>query len=153
MQRSGSTKHPPAAPDTPTARLVRELFGVIAVQRTIGRCAAPAALGLQGLSILATLRREGPLRAAELAELQHVDPSVISRQVGALADAGYVERTTDPHDGRAQLLELTGEGLDVLRGAYEQMIALLGEALAGWKPADVDALAAGLGRLREAVVR
>lgn len=153
MQRSATVKHPPSAPDTPAARLVRELFGVIAVQRTIGRCAAPAALGLQGLSILGTLRREGPLRAAELAELQHVDPSVISRQVGALANSGYVERTTDPHDGRAQLLALTDEGLDVLRAAYEQMIGLLGDALAGWKPADVDALAEALGRLRESVVR
>ncbi len=153
MQQTVAVKHSPPAHDTPAARLVRELFGVIAVQRTIGRCAAPTALGLQGLSILATLRRDGPLRATELAEHQRVDRSVISRQVGALAGAGYIERTTDPHDGRAQLLELTGEGLAVLRTAYEQMIALLGDALAQWEPADVDGLAEALGRLREAVVR
>lgn len=153
MQLSGKRRSPGNPADAPTGRLVRALFDVIAVQRTIGRCAAPSALGVQGLSILGMLRREGPLRSADLAALQHVDPSVISRQVSALVAAGYIERETDPDDGRAHLLALTEDGLAVLRSAYAQMVDLLDEALTGWAAADVDDLAAALGRLREAVVR
>ena len=65
---------------------------------------------LQPLAILS----EGA-RITDLAALAHLSKPSIVYLVDYLAVRGYVERTADPLDGRAQRVRLTERGLDVVR--------------------------------------
>src|SRR3954469_9040377 len=68
----------------------------------------PAGLDAAAFPLLHTLVRCGPRRQGELAEQALLDPSTVSRYVGQLARAGYVERRPDPQDGRAGQLARAG---------------------------------------------
>jgi DNA-binding MarR family transcriptional regulator len=64
--------------------------------------------------LLKCLNAAGSMRAGELAETIHSDPSTVSRQVAALVKDGLLERRADPVDGRASLLVLTPKAAAVL---------------------------------------
>jgi DNA-binding MarR family transcriptional regulator len=61
-------------------------------------------------SVLATVSRRGPVRLSELADIEGLNPTMLSRMVGKLEDAGLMRRRSDPADGRAFLVELTETG-------------------------------------------
>jgi DNA-binding MarR family transcriptional regulator len=75
---------------------------------------------------------EGPLRPTTLAGLLEVDLSVVSRQVRALEDAGFVQRQTDPQDARAALVSATGAGREAFERTKQQRTEVLEEVLADW---------------------
>jgi DNA-binding MarR family transcriptional regulator len=78
------------------------------------------------VQLLSTIFRAGECRLAGLAEQQLVDPSVISRQIGALEKDGLLVRRPDPQDGRAALISLTDEGrarLSQVRSLHVERIA------------------------------
>jgi DNA-binding MarR family transcriptional regulator len=127
--------------------LVRQLQGLGTVRREIGRHAL-AELGTQGFNALAAIHGAGSLRVSEVASVLQVDLSVASRQVGALATSGYVERRVDADDRRAQRLALTATGERALQEAHRRMVAAFAEVLTDWTPAELAGLAAGLDRLR-----
>jgi len=64
-------------------------------------------LGLGQLSALATLDRCGPMTAGALASHEQVRPPSMTRTLAALSEAGYVERSPDPTDGRQVVVSLT----------------------------------------------
>ena len=64
-------------------------------------------LPLGQLSVLATLHRLGPLTPGALAHHEQVQPPSMTKVLANLADAGYVDRTPDPTDGRQQVVSLT----------------------------------------------
>lgn len=66
------------------------------------------------VALLAALARRGECRASELAQLQLVDTSVVSRQITQLERANLVERRACQEDGRAQLISATAHGLEML---------------------------------------
>ena len=61
-------------------------------------------------SVLATVVRLGPIRLSELAEIEGVNPTMLSRIVAKLEDAGMLRRLPDPADGRVVLVEATDPG-------------------------------------------
>lgn len=128
--------------------LVRSLYRLGFVQREIARHAA-AELGGQGFASLAAIHTDGPLRPSGLAQRLGLDLSVVSRQVTALVDAGYVAREADPADGRAQVLTSTPAGVDALRTAHGRMVEAFASALGDWDDEEVRTLAADLDRLRK----
>src|SRR4051812_11659665 len=75
----------------------------------------PEGLDAAAFGLLMTVVTGGPRRQGELAETCMLDPSTVSRHVGQLARAGYVERRPAPGDGRAVHLVATGEGERVAR--------------------------------------
>jgi DNA-binding MarR family transcriptional regulator len=129
-------------------RLVRELYGLAAIRRDAARRAF-SAQAIQGLSALWAVERLGPCRVGAVAEALHVDLSVASRQVAALADAGHVRRERDPDDGRSQLIGITASGQAALAAAHARMTEAFSDAVATWSDEDLDGLAATLARLRE----
>ncbi|GAB7193264.1 hypothetical protein NUM3379_39730 [Kineococcus sp. NUM-3379] len=103
--------------------------------------------------LLATLAESGPLRAGALAEAVHSDPSTVSRQTAALVTRGLLERQPDPADGRAARLALTAAGEEFLRTLHTRRLAMLGEALRDWEPAELERFAASLRRFNDSLDR
>jgi DNA-binding MarR family transcriptional regulator len=129
-------------------RLVRELYGLAAIKRDTQRRAFSAS-AMAGLSALATVERLGPSRVSDIADGLHVDLSVASRQIAALAAAGHVVRERDAEDGRSHVIAITDAGRDALQDAHRRMVEAFSDAVEAWSDEDVVALAAGLTRLRE----
>ena len=142
----------PVKQPTAVEDLVKALYRLGLVQREIGRHAL-AELGSQGFVALGAVHVCGPARVSDVARRLSVDLSVASRQVAALADAGYVRREPDPDDRRAQLVSLTADGERVLRESHRRMVHAFGAALADWSAEDVMALSDGLQRLRDDVAQ
>ena len=61
-------------------------------------------------SVLATTARVGPLTAGELAHLEGLNPTMLSRVVGKLEGRGLVTRSPAPDDKRVTVLTATPEG-------------------------------------------
>ena len=64
-------------------------------------------------SVLALVRTRGPLGLAELAELEGLNPTMVSRVIRVLDDAGLIQRLPDPSDLRAARVEVTPDGEQV----------------------------------------
>lgn len=105
-----------------------------------------------GLAVLFHLTTDGPARTSRLADLLGLDPSTTSRHVAALERSGHVERVADPDDGRAWLVQASASGRQAFEDTRALRNALVGRALAGWDPADVDALATALARFNDSVL-
>ena len=74
---------------------------------------------------LTLLRENGPLRLGELASLSRVTQPGMTRLVGAMADAGLVERMSDAADSRATVVQATPAGIDALDAWLMQLTAAL----------------------------
>lgn len=61
-------------------------------------------------SVLATVARLGSVRLSELADVEGVNPTMLSRVVAKLEDRGLLGRSTDPADRRAARVECTDAG-------------------------------------------
>lgn len=61
-------------------------------------------------SVLGLISARGPLGLAELAELEHLNPTMLSRVVGKLTEWELIRRHPDPTDQRAVLVEVTAAG-------------------------------------------
>lgn len=96
--------------------------------------------------VLFTLTR-GPARVTDIARLVQADLSTVSRQVSALAGLGLVTKATDPADGRAQLIALTADGLDVAQAITDLRATWLEDLLRTWEPHEVERLGSLLDRL------
>jgi DNA-binding MarR family transcriptional regulator len=101
------------------------------------------------LHVVHMVCEHGPLRLTALAEAAMLDASTVSRHVQSLEAAGHLARTPDPADRRATLIAITDSGHALLAEALAARGRLLEAALAGWPPADRDALARLLSRLAE----
>ncbi len=95
---------------------------------------------------LATIERHGPLTPSELAEIERVKRPTATRTLGVLTEAGLVERTRDPEDGRSALVSITATGRDRLRRLRGHKNAYLARRMRDLSAADLAALdrAAGI---------
>jgi len=96
--------------------------------------------------ILKALSLEGPMRASELAERIDSDPSTVSRQVAALVKDGFIERQSDPEDGRASLLVPTPKADVVLSEHNDIRLNHFDHMLSDWNERDLRRFAALLRR-------
>lgn len=94
--------------DTP-ARL-RIAIGRLA--RRLRTTAAGSAAGLTPtrISVLLTVVRKGPVRLSVLAASESLNPTMLSRVIADLVDAGLLERTSDDGDRRAAWVQATDAG-------------------------------------------
>jgi DNA-binding MarR family transcriptional regulator len=86
--------------------------------------------------LLVRLVEAGPIRATELAGMVCADPSTVSRHVAALVKAGFIERTSDPADGRASLLVATDAGREHLSTQRRLRGELISPLVADWSEQD-----------------
>jgi DNA-binding MarR family transcriptional regulator len=84
------------------------------------------------LVLLNLIADRGPVRAADLVEVLAVDQSTVSRQLAALEGHGLVQRSVDPRDRRAALVEVTAEGQQAMHLARVAWQRTLADITAGW---------------------
>src|ERR1700734_490828 len=66
--------------------------------------------GASTLSLLQVIAQHDGIRPSDIADLQQVHPSLVTRQVRELEDAGYVTVPADPADRRSYRVTLTSTG-------------------------------------------
>ena len=98
-------------------------------------------------SVLATAARLGPVRITELAEIEGINPTMMSRIVGKLEEAGLLHRRADPDDRRAALVEPTTAGRELQRHVREERTRLLAERLGALPTDHADGVLAALPHL------
>ncbi|WP_185202473.1 MarR family winged helix-turn-helix transcriptional regulator [Glaciihabitans sp. INWT7] len=104
------------------------------------------------LSALVSVAKHGPIRLAELAQVELVSAPSITRLVAELEAKELVSRTTDPADGRASLIKVTDAGLEavqVARRVRQQIVAELLEPLSAEEVAAIEAALPALERMVE----
>ncbi|WP_294180984.1 MarR family winged helix-turn-helix transcriptional regulator [uncultured Schumannella sp.] len=69
-------------------------------------------LSMVAFGLLRYVRHHGPVRAGDLAAAFDLDKAFVSRSVGQLREAGLLEQTPDPEDGRATLLVATATAIE-----------------------------------------
>ncbi|MFT4110589.1 MarR family winged helix-turn-helix transcriptional regulator [Propionicimonas sp.] len=109
---------------------------------------APLGVNLHQSRALRTIAEHGPLRPSELAGRLGITPRSATDSVAPLVASGLVERRTDPEDGRAQLLALSSAGEVTLAGIGRARAEAGAELFGRLSPAEREALAALLDRLR-----
>ena len=65
-------------------------------------------------SALVSVDRHGPLTPSELAAHERIQRPTATRVIAKLEDAGLLQRTADPRDGRSALITLTPAGEQLL---------------------------------------
>jgi DNA-binding MarR family transcriptional regulator len=101
---------------------------------------------------LATIDRHGPLTPSELADRERIKRPTATRVIAWLEEAGLVDRTRDPQDGRSSLVTLAPAGrvlLDRVRARKDVYLAQRLRELDPEERATLDRAAAILERVLE----
>lgn len=78
--------------------------------------------------LLSRLDQEGPTGVKALAAGMGIDSSTVTRQVAPLVESGLVQRSADPDDGRAVVLQLSTRGsarLEEVRSSRRRLMSVL----------------------------
>jgi DNA-binding MarR family transcriptional regulator len=126
----------------------------LAIARTARRLRQEAGeeLSPSQAAALATIDRHGPLTPSELADRERIRRPTATRLIAALEEAGVVDRTRDPQDGRSFLVALSPEGRELLARVRSRKNAYLSRRLRELSPEDratLDHASAILERLLE----
>jgi DNA-binding MarR family transcriptional regulator len=122
--------------DTETAQRLRIVFG------RLSRALRPTEAGLAAdltptrVAVLLNTVRNGPIRLAEVAEQEGLNPTLLSRTVASLADAGLVSRTADESDRRSAWLNATEAGRELASEMRAQRTHAIEAAVSQLPPAD-----------------
>ena len=102
------------------------------------------------LAALAALARHpGGLRQGDLAELMNISAPSMTRLVEVMCEAGWIERSRDPEDGRALLLALSAVGERTLETLRQETTSVLSGELADLTADELASLEAAVPVLRK----
>lgn len=122
----------PASRTDDAADLLSAVLVLVRTARAVGHRRTQA-LGPSGTpyAVLKTLT-QGDARAGDLATALCVSPSVISRALVPLEQAGLIERRHDADDARAWRLALSDLGRQTLQEQHDEYVRLFTDALSDW---------------------
>ncbi|WP_218220266.1 MarR family winged helix-turn-helix transcriptional regulator [Nesterenkonia sp. Act20] len=121
---------------------VRRRFNALQLARQIDPEIEPASY-----SVLATLQQMGPQRMTAIARHLGIGKPTLSRQLSTLEARGFVEKATDPDDGRAQMVSLTEEGRSRLESAQGDRAERYLQMLQPWEEQEINLLSGLLAKL------
>jgi DNA-binding MarR family transcriptional regulator len=111
----------------------------------------PTDLGRTSASVLKQLHEAGPQRVTVLAVNESVAQPTMSALVQRLERRGLVARAADPADARANLVQITPSGAEVLQTRQRDRIAWYAQKLASLTDADRATVTVALRLMRAAV--
>ena len=97
-------------------------------------------LSPSSMTALATIEHRGPLTPSELAEYEGIKRPTATRVLQRLLEAGLIERTADPTDGRSAVVSVTRDGVGLLKKLRSRKTAYLAQRLRELPDDDVKAL-------------
>jgi len=100
-------------------------------------------------SVLAIIGFRGPIGPTEVARIEGINPTMLSRIVTKLDSAGLIRRTPHPTDQRAALLEATDAGRARTQRIREKRSATVTAILADLPPTTTATLLAALPALED----
>jgi DNA-binding MarR family transcriptional regulator len=80
------------------------------ISRRLRPTAAGAGFTPTQISVLETVAKRGPIRLSDLAAVEGLNPTMLSRVAQKLEGPGLIRRHPHPADGRSALIEATGSG-------------------------------------------
>ena len=119
------------------------------LSRRLRSTAAGADLTPTATSVLFSIVRLGPLGASELAEVEDLNPTMVSRVCASLAEKDLIVRTPHPGDRRAAVLSATRKGTALRAKIQRERADALGAELEKLSPAHRKALEAAVPALEE----
>jgi DNA-binding MarR family transcriptional regulator len=114
------------------------------ISRLVDRQVAGDGMTRTQLSVLGTMAREKSLGISELAEIEGLNPTMLSRLVGKLEAAGLLHRTPGTDDRRAVVVEITAAGARLHTRLRRQRTRLFADRLAQLPSGQTDALVAAI---------
>jgi len=81
--------------------------------------------------VLLAVVRDGPVRLAKLADSESLNPTMLSRVISDLVEAGLMERVSDEGDRRAAWVNATPAGLRLAERMRRERTDALNVALEG----------------------
>jgi DNA-binding MarR family transcriptional regulator len=127
---------PPMLDADTTVRL-RVAIGRLSRQLRTAAAGAAAGLTPTKISVLLAVVRDGPVRLSDLAGSESLNPTMLSRVIANLVDAGYVARTSDDGDRRAAWVSATPSGRRLAELMRRERTDALSEALAALPGAEL----------------
>ena len=122
--------------DSDTATRLRMAIGRLSRRLRTTTASADAGLTPTRISVLLTVVREGPIRLSALAEAESLNPTMLSRAISHLTDAGLLERTSDDGDRRAAWVQVTPDGTRLAERMRSERTDALTTAMAALPAAD-----------------
>lgn len=77
-------------------------------------------LSMPQFSILMQLHHKGPFGMSQISERFDITAAAASQLTEKLVQGGYIERTEDPNDRRAKLIQLTPKGVDLIEAGIKE---------------------------------
>ena len=156
VERQRASEESPAP--EPVGQIEQALGALLRLTRTprfaeTVRQRAGAEVDRAGYGVLVRVAELGPVRLSELAQYLGLDVSTVSRQVQQLEQRGLVERSPDPHDGRAALLDLSEKGRDTTARMRDAWCETVADVIKTWKPAEIARFGTQLDRFVADVVK
>jgi DNA-binding MarR family transcriptional regulator len=122
-----------------------QLRGVVMrIARRLNASATSEGLTPTQASVLGLIAARGPLGLAQLAELEGLNPTMLSRVIGALTSAEMIVRTPDPADLRAWQVAATPEGTRMHERIKNARAQVVSESAARLPAEQVEAIIAAL---------
>jgi DNA-binding MarR family transcriptional regulator len=121
------------------------LRGVVSrIARRLNASATSEGLTPTQASVLALIVARGPLGLTQLAELEGLNPTMLSRVVSALTAGDLIVRTPDPADLRALQVAATPEGTRMHERIKSARAQVVSDSTANMSEEHVQALIAAL---------
>lgn len=138
--------------DTETTPRLRAVIGRLSRRLRPTPAAVDAGLTPTKISVLLHVARAGQIRLSELSDAEGINPTMMSRIIAGLTEAGLVTRAIDPGDRRAALVEATATGrqlADRIRRERTDALNLALDGLDERERSQVEAALPALERLAE----
>lgn len=139
-----------APPDEASERL-RAVIGRLS--RRLRPTLAGSGLTPSQISVLFTVVRLGPIGLSELAAIESLNATMLSRIAGQLCDSRLIVRRHDPSDRRQAILEATASGRRLRERIHRERTSALSAHVQTLEEAQLEALWEALPVLEELVER
>jgi DNA-binding MarR family transcriptional regulator len=123
------------------------------LSRRLRPTVAGSQLTASQISVLFTVVRLGPVRLSELAEMESLNPTMLSRIAAHLGDAGLIVRSPDPDDRRSAFVRATPAGRRIRERIHRERTRALNAHVEDLDPDQREALWAALPVLEELAAR